>query len=218
MSQFSESGDKLTLANYINIPDYYPAGRLDSDSEGLMILTNNGALQNALSHPDHKLPKTYWVRGEGDISEDALLKLAQGVELKDGMTKPATAKRMSNPALWERNPPIRERKEIPTSWISLTITEGRNRQVRRMTAAVGFPTLRLVRYAIGEWTIGDVEHGQYKQIDINYALPSKPSRRSTKNVQKPARKNGVKDGAHTPSGRHSKRNSTHHGKFKQRSN
>jgi 23S rRNA pseudouridine2457 synthase len=180
MSQFSPSGDKKTLADFIDVPDFYPAGRLDYDSEGLMVLTNSGPLQNALSHPDHKLPKTYWVQVEGNITDEALGRLAQGVELKDGMTLPAKAGRIEPKGLWERVPPIRDRKEIPTSWIALTITEGRNRQVRRMTAAVGFPTLRLIRYAIGEWTIEQVDHGTFKKLQIEYTLPAKthkPKRR-----------------------------------------
>jgi len=165
LSQFSAEGDKTTLAQYIEIPDFYPAGRLDFDSEGLLLLTNHGALQHIIASPDFKLPKTYWVQVEGHISEEALAKLRQGVELKDGLTKPAQAERILEPELWERNPPVRYRESIPTSWLSLQIREGKNRQVRRMTAAVGFPTLRLIRYAIGPYTIKDTDVGQWNYVD-----------------------------------------------------
>ncbi|WP_219702137.1 pseudouridine synthase [Marinomonas lutimaris] len=164
LSQFSAEGDKTTLAKYIEIPEFYPAGRLDFDSEGLLLLTNQGALQHIIASPDFKLPKTYWVQVEGEISDQALEKLRQGVELKDGLTKPAQAERMSEPNIWERNPPVRYREAIPTSWLSLQIREGKNRQVRRMTAAVGFPTLRLIRYAIGPYTLENTTVGQWNYI------------------------------------------------------
>lgn len=161
LCQFSEHEGKVTLASFIGQDGIYPAGRLDYDSEGLLLLTGNGPLQHLLTDPKHKLPKTYRVQVEGDISEHALHQLRIGVELKDGKTRPALANRIRPPAdLWERNPPIRFRAEIPTSWLELTITEGRNRQVRRMTAAVGFPTLRLVRVAIGPWSLEDLAPGQ----------------------------------------------------------
>ncbi|WP_421854760.1 pseudouridine synthase [Marinomonas sp.] len=165
LSQFSAEGDKTTLAKYIEIPEFYPAGRLDFDSEGLLLLTNQGALQHIIASPDFKLPKTYWVQVEGEISDDALAKLRQGVELKDGLTKPAQAEHMAEPDVWERVPPVRHRENIPTSWLSLQIREGKNRQVRRMTAAVGFPTLRLIRYAIGPYTLENTTVGQWNFIE-----------------------------------------------------
>jgi 23S rRNA pseudouridine2457 synthase len=152
---------RKNLADYIDLKDFYPAGRLDRDSEGLLLLTNNGKLQHKISDPKHKLPKTYLAQVEGDVTPEAIQQLQKGVLLKDGLTRPARAKKISPPLwLWERNPPIRERKNIPTCWIELTITEGKNRQVRRMTAAVGFPTLRLVRIKIGDWGLQELESGQ----------------------------------------------------------
>lgn len=165
LCQFTDELGRKTLADFIKIKNVYPAGRLDYDSEGLVILTDDGILQNKISDPKHKLPKTYWVQVEGEISNEAILKLRKGVELKDGMTKPAKAKIIDEPKVWQRIPPIRERKNIPTSWIKLTITEGRNRQVRRMTAKVGYPTLRLIRYSIGSWTLDELQPGEYKIIN-----------------------------------------------------
>jgi 23S rRNA pseudouridine2457 synthase len=160
--QFSPDGLHPTLADYIALPGFYPAGRLDTDSEGLLLLTDDGKLQHRITDPRHKLPKTYWVQVEGVPDEAALEKLRCGVTLKDGKTLPAEARAMLEPEdLWPRDPPVRFRQAIPTSWIALTIREGKNRQVRRMTAAVGFPTLRLIRYAIGEWTLGGLQPGQW---------------------------------------------------------
>jgi len=160
--QFSSDGMHPTLANYIPLPEFYPAGRLDTDSEGLLVLTDDGQLQHRITDPKHKLAKTYWVQVEGVPDSAALDKLRTGVELKDGMTRPAGANLLAEPAgLWSRSPPVRERKLIPTSWLELTIREGKNRQVRRMTAAVGFPTLRLIRYRIGDWTLAGVEPGRW---------------------------------------------------------
>lgn len=176
LSQFTDVSKRNTLAGFIDIPGVYPAGRLDNDSEGLLILTDDGALQHRISHPRHKLEKTYWVQVEGDINEDALQKLREGIELKDGKTKPASAQQITEPELWPRDPPVRFRANIPTSWIELKISEGRNRQVRRMTAAAGFPTLRLVRTTIGQWRLGDLQPGQYKQLQINSANKGKPKR------------------------------------------
>ncbi|SBS26798.1 Ribosomal large subunit pseudouridine synthase E [Marinomonas aquimarina] len=170
LSQFSADGDKDTLASYINVPNVYPAGRLDYDSEGLLLLTDQGALQHLIASPKFKMPKTYWVQVEGDISEQAIQALAQGVELKDGMTKPAQCRRMDTPDVWDRVPPIRERSNIPTSWIELTISEGKNRQVRRMTAHVGYPTLRLIRAAIGPYSIENVPVGTHIQVDLTDTL------------------------------------------------
>jgi 23S rRNA pseudouridine2457 synthase len=164
--QFSRDGLHPTLADYITVPDFYPAGRLDTDSEGLLLLTDDGKLQHRITDPKHKLSKTYWVQVEGVPDDAALQRLQEGVQLKDGLTLPAEASLMSEPAdLWQRDPPVRFRKEIPTSWLQLTIREGKNRQVRRMTAAVGFPTLRLIRYAIGDWTLDGIPHGKWLNIN-----------------------------------------------------
>lgn len=155
--------NKETLANYISIPNIYPAGRLDYDSEGLVLLTNVGKLQHLITDPKNKMYKTYLVQVEGIPSKLALSKLSSGVELSDGLTLPAQATLIDPPELWPRVPPIRERKSIPTSWIKLAIREGRNRQVRRMTAAIGHPTLRLVRESIGNWHLGNLQPGQWKE-------------------------------------------------------
>ena len=161
--QFSRDGVHPTLADYISLPDFYPAGRLDTDSEGLVLLTDDGQLQHRITDPKHKLPKTYWVQVEGVPDQAALGQLRLGVKLSDFTTQPAEARQMDEPAgLWPRNPPIRSRKNIPTSWLELTIREGKNRQVRRMTAAVGLPTLRLIRYRIGEWTLSGLEQGKWR--------------------------------------------------------
>lgn len=174
LSQFTDADGRATLADYISEPGVYAAGRLDRDSEGLMLLTDDGKLQAKISHPKFKLPKTYWVQVEGNISDEALVQLSRGVALKDGQTKPAIASRMQAPTLWQRNPPVRFRKLIPTSWIALTITEGRNRQVRRMTAAVGYPTLRLIRWQIGDWQLGQLQPGQTQLIHIGANIQRKP--------------------------------------------
>lgn len=166
LSQFSPEGDKHTLKNYVDIPDVYPAGRLDYDSEGLLLLTDDGALQARIANPRFKMGKTYWVEVEGAITDEALSQLGAGVILKDGPTLPATAVRLHEPPLWPRNPPVRFRANIPTTWIALTIFEGRNRQVRRMTAAVGFPTLRLIRHSIGPWSVEDLQPGQWRAIEV----------------------------------------------------
>ncbi|MEE4379853.1 MAG: pseudouridine synthase [Candidatus Competibacteraceae bacterium] len=170
LSQFTDSQNRPTLADYLSIPAVYPAGRLDRDSEGLLILTGQGALQARISHPRHKLTKTYWVQVEGIPIADTLARLRRGVELRDGVTAPAKARRIDQPKLvWPRNPPIRFRAAIPTCWLELSIHEGRNRQVRRMTAAVGHPTLRLIRYQIGPWTLGDLAPGQWLTLSSSDA-------------------------------------------------
>lgn len=166
MSQFSPSGDKATLADYIQQPGVYPAGRLDYDSEGLLLLTDDGRLQHRISDPRHKLPKTYWAQVEGAPDPDAIAALSRGVVLNDGPTQPARVRRLPEPELWPRDPPIRVRQAIPTHWLELIISEGRNRQVRRMTAAVGLPTLRLVRVAIGEWRLDGLSPGSWRSLTV----------------------------------------------------
>ena len=151
-----------TLADFITVPNVYPAGRLDLDSEGLLLLTDDGALQARIAEPRHKMPKTYLAQVEGEADEAALKALRAGVQLKDGPTLPAEASRIEPPELWPRTPPVRFRKSVPDCWLSVTIREGRNRQVRRMTAAVGLPTLRLVRWAIGEWTLDGLPTGDWR--------------------------------------------------------
>jgi len=171
LSQFTDAEGRPTLASYINRKNVYPAGRLDSNSEGLLLLTDDGALQHRISHPHNKLIKTYWIQVDGKITESALQRLKNGIDLKDGPTRPAKVKRIREPDLWQRDPPVRYRAHIPTSWIQMGISEGRNRQLRRMTAAVGFPALRLVRIRIGEWQLGDLLPGEQKTIEV--AGPSK---------------------------------------------
>jgi 23S rRNA pseudouridine2457 synthase len=167
MCQFTDDQGRATLANYIKLPNVYAAGRLDYDSEGLILLTSDGRLQHKISDPQHKMEKTYWVQVEGQITESALLQLRNGVVLNDGPTKPSKAQQIDQPPyLWVRTPPIRERKNIPTSWLALTLTEGRNRQVRRMTAHVGFPTLRLIRYSVGKWSIDGLASGEHKILHL----------------------------------------------------
>ena len=164
MSQFTDVRSETvrpTLSAFIDVQGVYPAGRLDLDSEGLLLLTDDGRLQSRIADPKYKTPKTYLVQVEGDPQESALEQLRRGVRLKDGMTLPAQAKRIDPPDLWPRDPPVRFRKSVPDCWIELTIREGRNRQVRRMTAAVGHPTLRLVRWRIGDWSIDGMQPGEW---------------------------------------------------------
>lgn len=161
----STDSPRRTLSDFIDLPGVYPAGRLDRDSEGLMLLTDNGKLQARISDPKHKLAKTYYVQVEGIPDAAALKALSEGVELKDGLTRPAQARAMAEPAgLWPRNPPIRVRKSVPDSWIELILREGRNRQVRRMTAAVGHPTLRLIRWKIGDWSLDGLDQGRWETL------------------------------------------------------
>lgn len=167
LSQFTDKGTegskRETLSNYIGVPKVYPAGRLDRDSEGLLVLTDDGRLQAKIAHPKFKKPKTYLVQVEGSPSEDQIAALRSGVELKDGVTRPAKAELIDTPDLWPRTPPVRFRKSVPDAWLKLTITEGRNRQVRRMTAHVGLPCLRLVRWSVGDWTLDGLASGAWRK-------------------------------------------------------
>lgn len=177
LCQFTDKDGRQTLANYIDVKQfkhYYPAGRLDYDSEGLVALTDNGALQHRLANPQFKLPKTYWVQVEGEVLSAQLHALQAGPLLNDGPTKPCKAKTIDPPALWPRNPPIRARAAIPTNWIEIILTEGRNRQIRRMTAAVGLPTLRLVRMAIGPWTLDNLALGTTRTEEVYMANTGTP--------------------------------------------
>lgn len=165
LTQFSDDQGRATLKDYVDVPDVYPAGRLDRDSEGLLLLCNDGRVQARIADPRYKMAKTYWVQVEGEPSPDQVLRLCRGVQLKDGPTLPAQACLIDEPALWPRHPPVRFRKSIPTAWLELIIQEGRNRQVRRMTAAVGLPTLRLVRMQIGPWKLDGLQPGQWRELD-----------------------------------------------------
>jgi 23S rRNA pseudouridine2457 synthase len=168
LSQFTDRGTETkrrTLSDFIDKPGYYPAGRLDRDSEGLMLLTDDGKLQAQISDPKYKTPKTYLAQVEGEVAEESLARLRSGIELKDGMTRPAEVEQIADPDLWPRDPPIRVRKSVPDCWIKLTIREGRNRQIRRMTAAVGHPTLRLVRWRIGDWTVEGLQAGEWRSSE-----------------------------------------------------
>lgn len=170
LTQFTDKGTegspRPTLSAFIDVPNVYPAGRLDMDSEGLMLLTDDGRLQAQIADPRHKMPKCYLVQVEGAVGDDALQKLRSGLKLNDGMTLPALAEAIEPPALWPRDPPIRVRKTVPDSWIRLTIREGRNRQVRRMTAAVGHPTLRLVRWSVGDWSVEGLPPGKWRDLRL----------------------------------------------------
>ncbi|MFM5916189.1 MAG: pseudouridine synthase [Novosphingobium sp.] len=167
LCQFSADGSgKPTLADFVEVPQVYPAGRLDTDSEGLLLLTDDGKLQARIAEPRFKLAKTYLVQVEGEPDAAALEALRRGVSLKDGLTRPALAEHIPEQSLWPRDPPVRFRKTVPDSWLRLTIREGKNRQVRRMTAAVGHPTLRLVRWAVGDWTVEGLAPGEWRQLNV----------------------------------------------------
>lgn len=166
LCQFRKNDERQTLADFISNPDVNAAGRLDYDSEGLLLLTDDGNLNHQLAHPKFEKLKTYWVQVEGDVTDSAINNLIEGVSLKDGTTRPALVKRIEQPDIWERVPPIRERKNIPTSWLEISISEGKNRQVRRMTAHVGFPTLRLIRAKIGDWSIDSILPGEYVELEV----------------------------------------------------
>jgi 23S rRNA pseudouridine2457 synthase len=175
LSQFTDKEQRSTLADYVSKPGFYAAGRLDYDSEGLLLLTNDGQLASRIADPKHKLEKTYWVQIEGDIDPQAVEQLQQGVALKDGMTRPALAKKIDQPhPLWPRTPPIRQRQNQPTSWLELKIKEGKNRQVRRMTAAVGYPTLRLIRAQIGQWSLSELQPGD-SRLEVVHLPKLKPA-------------------------------------------
>lgn len=170
LSQFTDRGAQSarpTLSDFIDVPGVYPAGRLDRDSEGLLLLCDDGRVQARIADPRYKMPKTYLVQVEGEPDEASLDALRNGVRLKDGPTRPAQVERISAPSLWPRDPPIRVRKSVPDSWLRMTIREGRNRQLRRMTAAVGHPTLRLVRWSVGDWTIEGIAPGEWREISID---------------------------------------------------
>ena len=168
LPQFTDRGSdtkRATLSDYIDLPGVYPAGRLDRDSEGLMMLTGDGKLQARIADPKYKMPKAYLVQVEGEVGDESLVMLRDGIELKDGKTRPAEVERIDEPDLWPRDPPIRVRMSVPDSWLKLTISEGRNRQVRRMTAAVGHPTLRLVRWSVGDWSLEGLQPGEWRHAD-----------------------------------------------------
>ena len=188
--QFSPSPPHQCLADHINAPGFYAAGRLDTDSEGLLLLTDHGGLQHRITDPAHKLPKTYWVQVEGVPGPEQLAQLASGVDLGDFITLPAEVSVIDPPSLWPRNPPIRERKNVPDSWLQLTIREGKNRQVRRMTARVGLPTLRLVRVRIGDWQLDGLLPGEMRRIQV--AAPSAPPQAAIRRnlPRKPVARNG----------------------------
>lgn len=190
LSQFTDGAHmplerpRHTLKDFIPLPGVYPAGRLDRDSEGLLLLTDHGGLQQAISDPRFKLPKTYLVQVEGTIDEAALQALSRGVLLKDGPTLCAQADSLPEPVLWPRDPPVRFRKQVPDSWLRLVIHEGRNRQVRRMTAAVGFPTLRLVRWQIGPWSLDGLAPGEYRELEVDPLLLGAPARRKQRSPER----------------------------------
>ncbi len=181
LSQFSDEDGRMTLAALFpehSCRDYYPAGRLDYDSEGLLLLTNDGQLQHRITDPGQKMEKTYWAQVEGSVDQSALESFRNGLELNDGRTKRAKIERITPPTVWQRNPPIRSRKDIPNQWLEIKLTEGRNRQVRRMTAAIGHPTLRLIRIAIGHWQLNELQPGQHRIENVNLPKPAQKKRQA----------------------------------------
>ncbi|MGB1092018.1 MAG: pseudouridine synthase [Oceanobacter sp.] len=201
LSQFTDKEERQTLSSHIDISNVYPAGRLDYDSEGLLLLTDDGSLQARIADPKHKMEKTYWVQVEGTPDDSALEKLRKGVELKDGMTRPAKVEYLSQaidkqppsqdwqPDLWERNPPVRQRKNDDTCWLEIKISEGRNRQVRRMTSAIGHPTLRLVRHSIGSWKLNGLNPGEFRSLTIHMPKPHNSASKRSRSNQNKARMN-----------------------------
>tara|TARA_R110002049_G_scaffold56036_7_gene154889 strand:+ start:13171 stop:13779 length:609 start_codon:yes stop_codon:yes gene_type:complete len=188
LSQFTDDRGRATLADFLTAPGCRVAGRLDFDSEGLLLLTDDGRLQQQIANPQYNKWKTYLAQVEGQLDDGAVAQLADGLVLKDGPTRPARAKQVPPPQLWHREPPVRARKTVPDSWLELSITEGRNRQVRRMTAAVGFPTLRLVRTAVGEWTLDDLQPGQYREITVHMPASNIRAQKSSPPRRPPKRK------------------------------
>ncbi len=184
LCQFTDKEQRTTLAHFLDQRDIYPAGRLDYDSEGLVILTNDGELQHLISNPSAKMSKTYWVQVEGIPEEQQLEQLKKGITLKDGPCLPAQVTLIDEPELWPRRPPVRHRENIPTSWLRLIIREGRNRQVRRMTATVGLPTLRLVRIKIGDWPIGNLNPGEFKEITLHAPLNDKNKSNKNRKIKR----------------------------------
>lgn len=166
LTQFTDDNNRETLKNYISLKNVYPAGRLDKDSEGLLLLTDDRFLRHKIMHPHFKLEKSYWVQVEGIPDVKSYEQLRKGILLNDGLTKPAKVRTIDEPKLWERHPPIRFRKNIPTTWLEIKLKEGRNRQIRRMTAAIGYPTLRLIRFAIGRYTLGNLQPGQWHCLNL----------------------------------------------------
>lgn len=187
LSQFTPAQGHPGLKDYLPVTGFYPAGRLDHDSEGLLLLTDDGRLQARISQPRHKMKKTYWVQLEGVITDEAIAMLCRGIDLNDGLTLPAKASRIPEPAVWPRTPPIRRRENIPTCWLELTLSEGRNRQVRRMTAAVGFPTLRLIRCRIGPWSVDGLKPGEYRTESVHLPAEDKPATKPASKKRRHAR-------------------------------
>jgi 23S rRNA pseudouridine2457 synthase len=193
LCQFTPEAGRDTLKSYVTEPDVYPAGRLDADSEGLVVLTADGALQHRIADPRHKHPKTYFVQVEGVPTADALARLRAGVPLDGAMTRPAEVQAVDEPQwLWPRTPPVRFRKLIPTSWLRIVLAEGRNRQVRRMTAAVGFPTLRLIRYSVGQWTLQDLAPGSIREVEVAVPEPTTRQNDRSSRTRQPFRHENVR--------------------------